>query len=74
VDGEAWQIDGNLIDRGDSLAYVELKGRCPKEQFDRLLAAFGWPQAALSFQLPQRGLLLSEAEFRQLATNQTGAV
>ena len=50
--------DGNLIDRGDALAYVELKGHCPEEQFDRLLAAFGWPRATLAFHLPQRGVLL----------------
>jgi hypothetical protein len=27
--GQPWQVDGNLSDRCDSLAYVELKGRCP---------------------------------------------
>src|SRR5688572_29128689 len=29
--GRPWQVDGNLIDRGDCLAYVELKGFCPEE-------------------------------------------
>src|SRR5881392_1196897 len=58
ADGQPWQVDGNLIDRGDALAYVELKGRCPQEQFDQLLAGFGWPKAALSFHLPQRGVML----------------
>jgi hypothetical protein len=73
-DGEPWQVDGNLIDRGDALACVELKGRCPEEQFDRLLAAFGWPRAMLAFHLPQRGVLLSEANFRALAASELGAV
>ena len=74
ADGEPWQVDGNLIDRGDALAYVELKGRCPEEQFDQLLTAFGWPRAALSFHLPQRGVMLDETNFRQLAAGEGGAV
>jgi hypothetical protein len=74
ADGQAWQVDGNLIDRGDTLAYVELKGRCPQEQFDRLLAAFGWPQTPLTFQLPQRGVMLTEADFRCTAVSEAGAV
>jgi len=73
-DGELWQVDGNLIDRGDALAYVELKGRCPQDQFDRLLTAFGWPQATLAFNLPERGATLSEADFRRLAASEPGAV
>jgi len=74
ADDEPWQADGNLIDRGDALAYAEIKGRCPTEQFDRLLAAFGWPQAPLAFHLPQRGVMVSEAGFRKLAASQAGAV
>ena len=47
ADGEAWQVDGNLIDQGAALAYVELKGCCPQEQFEQLLTAWagrrsGW--------------------------------
>jgi hypothetical protein len=72
--GQSWQVDGNLIDRGDYLAYVELKGHCPKEQFDELLTAFGWPQLPLVFQLPRRGVTLNEAEFRKLAASAAGAV
>src|SRR5262245_14961734 len=51
--GGQWQVDGNLIDRGPTLDYVELKGYCPQEPFDELLRAVGWPEVALSFQLPQ---------------------
>ena len=72
--GQSWQVDGNLIDRGDFLAYVELKGRCPEEQFDELLTASGWPQSPLEFQLPRRGVTLNEAEFRALATCDAGAI
>jgi hypothetical protein len=74
ADGEPWQVDGNLIDRGDFLAYVELKGRCPEKRFNELLAAFGWPQSPLAFQLPRRGVTLNETEFRELAARSAGAV
>src|SRR4051794_7199501 len=66
-DGRAWQVDGNLIDRGDALAYVDLKGSCPEQQFDVLLAALGWPQKRLVFQLPRQGVFLEELEFRRRA-------
>jgi hypothetical protein len=74
ADGQAWQVDGNLIDRGDSLAYVELNGLCPQAEFDRLLSVFGWPPAPLAFHLPQRGILLNELEFRRLAASADGAI
>ena len=74
VDGQAWQVDGNLIDRGDCLAYAELKGSCPEERFDMLLSALGWPEARLVFQLPQRGVLLDETAFRRLAATELGAI
>lgn len=73
-DGQPWQVDGNLIDRGDVLAYVELKGHCPVAQFDELLRTLGWPDSPLMFQLPRRGVFLSEAEFRRLAEGEAGAV
>jgi len=71
--GEAWQVDGNLIDRGDVLAYVELKGCCPVERLDEILRALSWPESQLAFQLTQRGVTLEEAEFRRLAATTTGA-
>jgi hypothetical protein len=73
-DGERWQVDGNLIDRGDCLAYVELGGWCPEKQFDELLAVFGWPGESLVFQLRQSGLLVDEQEFRRRAATEIGAV
>jgi hypothetical protein len=72
--GEAWQVDGNLIDRGDVLAYVELKGCCPGERLDEILRTLGWPESQLTFQLTQRGVTLEEAEFRRLAATTTGAM
>jgi len=72
-DGRPWQVDGNLIDRGDFLAYVELKGRCPEARFDEILQTLGWPGAPLAFELTRSGNVLGELEFRRLAATQAGA-
>jgi hypothetical protein len=72
-DGRAWQVDGNLIDRGDTLAYVDLNGQCPEERLNELLRAFGWPDATLAFELTRRGETLDEAAFRKLARSEPGA-
>jgi hypothetical protein len=63
----AWQVDGNLFDRNGRLLFVDLKGSCPSEQFDRLLSALGWPIAPLMFQLVREAVFLDEAEFRRYA-------
>lgn len=73
-DGVTWQVDGNLIDRGDFLAYVELKGRCPEAQFDQILTTLGWPSTQLAFELTRRGIVVEESELRRLAATQAGAV
>ena len=62
-----WQVDGNLYDRDERLLFVDLKGTCPREQFDRLLTALGWPATRLVFQLTREAVFLDEAEFRRLA-------
>jgi hypothetical protein len=61
----AWQVDGNLYDRNERLLFVDAKGTCPAEQFDRLLAALGWPETPVMFQLVRQAVLLDEAEFRR---------
>lgn len=71
--GQTWQLDGNLIDRGDVLDYVELSGTCPVERLDDVLAALDWPEASLAFVLPRMGLTLTEAEFRRQAATEAGA-
>jgi hypothetical protein len=71
-DGEPpWQVDGVMYDRAGRLLYVELKGRCPREEFDCLLRAFGWPETPLIFQLPQKAVYLAEADFRRWAESAT---
>jgi len=64
----AWQVDGNLYDRNERLLFVDLKGTCPSEQFDRLLSALGWPGTPLMFQLTRDAIFLDEAQFRRYAT------
>ncbi len=64
-----WQVDGNLYDRAERLAFVDLNGCCPAEEFDRLLAAFGWPHTKLVFQLTREAVVLDEAEFRRYAAS-----
>ena len=66
----AWQVDGNLYDRDGRLLFVDVKGTCPSEQFDRLLSALGWPKTPLMFQLTREAVFLSEAEFRCYAASQ----
>ncbi len=62
-----WQVDGNLFDRSGKLLFVDLKGSSPSDQFDRLLAAFGWPATVVMYQLTQAAVFLGEAEFRRFA-------
>jgi len=63
----AWQVDGVLYDRGQRLAYAELKGCCRAASLDELLAALGWPQTALAFALVPHGVVLGEEDFRRVA-------
>lgn len=71
--GQAWQIDGNLIDRGEVLDHVELKGTCPAERLDDILRALGWPATRVAFQLPRQGRFLTEEAFRRQAATPEGA-
>ena len=69
-DEPSWQVDGNLYDRDGSLIFVDLRGSCPPDEFDRLLAAFGWPKTKLMFQLVREAVFLDEAEFRKFAESE----
>ena len=62
-----WQVDGNLYDRAGRLIYVDLAGNCPQAEFDRLLAALGWPVTVIMFQLKREGVWLDEGAFRAWA-------
>ena len=62
--GPNWQVDGNLAEREGGVLAVELKGSCPAAEFDHLLAAFGWPEAAVMLQLVRAGVFVDEPTFR----------
>lgn len=62
-----WQVDGLLHDGGRGLLWAELNGTCPRDCFDQLLTALGWPATPLIFQLVLAGVFLDEATFRRYA-------
>lgn len=66
--GPAWQVDGVLYDRAGRVQYVELKGNCPVERFDELLAAFDWPRQAILLQLVREALFVEAREWRRILT------
>jgi len=66
-DGLWWQVDGNACEKEGRVLLVDLKGSCPASEFDRLLAAFGWPQQAMIMQLVRAAMFLDEATFRRHA-------
>jgi hypothetical protein len=67
AEGPKWQVDGNLFDRAGRLLFVDLKGTCPEEYFNQLLAAVGWPTTPVMFQLVRAAVFLDELEFRRWA-------
>lgn len=68
----AWQVDGQLYDRHGRLIYIEVRGKSPKDAFDHLLRAFGWPDATLVFQLIHEAVYLDETGFRRYAAASAG--
>lgn len=64
-----WQVDGNLIDRGETLFYAEIKGKCPASAFDQLLACVTEAGTPLAYEWVERGLLMNDATFRRSAEN-----
>ncbi len=65
----AWQVDGNLYDRAQRLAFVDINGSCPRYEFELLMTALGWPETPLVFQLTREAIVLGEDEFRRYAAN-----
>jgi hypothetical protein len=65
----AWQVDGILVDGGTTLYYCELKGCCPRESLERLLACLSDGTTRLVFEAVERGVLMAEDEFRRSLTS-----
>lgn len=66
-EGLAWQVDGNAFERDGRVLLCDLRGSCPREAFDRLLAAFGWPDEPMMMQLVRPAVFLAEETFRRHA-------
>ena len=66
-EGLSWQVDGNALERRGRLLAVDLKGSCPAGDFDRLLAALGWPGQPVVVQLVRAVVFLAEDVFREHA-------
>lgn len=62
----AWQVDGNLYDRGDSLSHVEVKGTCSAAEWSRLLSTLRSDCAQLLFELVPAAVFIDEAELMRL--------
>jgi len=67
-EGRRWQVDGNAYERDGRVLLVDLKGSCPRPEFDHLIACFGWPAQRILVQLVRPALFLDEATFRRHAT------
>ncbi len=59
----AWQLDGVVNDRADRVVSVEVKGMCPRRQFEQLLGVFDWPATPLVVQLVQAAVFLEDTEY-----------
>lgn len=70
--GPEWQVDGNAWERAGRLVRVDLRGACPADAFDRLLAACGWPAQPVMVQLARAGVFLDEPTFRRHAAGRGG--
>lgn len=62
-----WQVDGNACEKDGRVLLVDLKGSCPPAEFDRLLAAFGWPAQPMMMLLVRSAVFLGEEAFRRHA-------
>jgi hypothetical protein len=65
--GERWQLDGQLIDEGERLRCVELKGRCTDDAWSLLVRTLGAESRPLLIQLLPEGVFLDEPQFRRWA-------
>lgn len=62
-----WQLDGQLWDRQGHLWALEVYGRCPQQEWDRLLTVLGWPDQRLMVRLVREAVFVEERAFRQFA-------
>jgi hypothetical protein len=65
----AWQLDGQLHDRGETLDYAELKGTCPPNALAALLAALRRAEEPLVFHCVREGIFVDEPTATALMNN-----
>lgn len=63
-----WQLDGQLADRNGRVVALDLKGVCPAECLDAVLAALGTDRNGVVYQLVREGTHLDDAAFRRYAS------
>ena len=62
------QLDGLLFDRDGRVRFVELKGACAHEEFERFIAALGTPVEGCLFQLVREAIVLDDTAFCKYAS------
>jgi hypothetical protein len=58
-----WQLDGMIYDHLGAVRYVELKGNCVGEPWQKLISILGWPQQKLVVHLVPEGRFESMGTF-----------
>lgn len=59
----AWQVDGNLYDRDESLIAIDLKGTCGQMHFAQLLDVFRADGHELMIELVRNAVFVRESDF-----------
>ncbi|MBW3595804.1 MAG: hypothetical protein KY475_00855 [Planctomycetes bacterium] len=65
-DDARWEVGGMLYDRGECVAYAELRGTCTAAAFRELLDALGQSRSPLLVQILTPGAFLDPEEFCRL--------
>ena len=68
----AWQVDGQFYDRYDQVQYVELKGNCPRPQFQQLLACFATTPEQSMYRLIHGGIFVDWENFLKVSEGAAG--
>ena len=63
---EAWQVDGNLYDRDESLIAIDLKGTCTQLRLTQLLDVFRAAGRELMIEVVRDAVFVRERDFLEL--------
>lgn len=62
-EAESWQLDGMIYDHLGSVRYLELKGTCSLESWQKLISVLGWPEQSLTIHRVHEGRFESPEAF-----------